>query len=803
VSLSANFSVNGSVEVVAHETTFGATVNLQLLSLSGVRSIQWTIGDPDSEGSSAGTSHVMEAPTITPAGAPTGATASFTMVADPGDGEGRAVTVKCKVTGQNGATAVAYRIVGVPNAAGIVPLAVGEELFRHPTLGWTQEINTALAGNHTINVRTFGATGDGATDDTAAIATTLARGGVFYFPEGDYLIAGAGADAGGVLVELTSSLKVECHPNARFFTDTLDNDFFRFTVPSDGDGLPDEKITFEWVGGIFDMRDQRVSTVVPFIAEYPPVNAGTSATCDGVSISGSYTVTMSGSPNLTFAEVGALGDTITRSAGSWITDGFAPGDTFTVEDSVSNNVTGRIASLSATVLTLAGTDLVNEGPVGGVTVTATKTGIAHASIRDVRFIAGDHWETAGGDSGIVIGDGCDRSEVTGCTFVGCRDLGIYASNDGTGLAGGTITIARNTFINCMFGAAVKRQFRGFTVRDNTFVNCVSGFNANVVNEYSSFGLITGNHFRACSYFVRLDGSTNVHIHGNYPESLGATLEDGTTPIRPYAGGVAAGYWLRGATYCTVQGERCLTLEATHGTSGNLVYLDDFADVGPTIISEYNLIADCISNDFGRVVEEPASMGDNNRIERCYNYGSVGARDPQTNGASTTVIRWVPASNRWSFEAGVLSGDGSAAAPAIARRADPQIGFYFAAGELLAAVGGSERWSLSTSEMASQVAIRGPAGNGTSTPSYAFNAETSLGMYRDGSGRIGWASGGAKRMTMDASQLALEVALVQKPAASVTPANNGELMFEATNNTTITVKFKGSDGTVRSVALTLA
>ena len=43
----------------------------------------------------------------------------------------------------------------------------------------------------------------------------------------------------------------------------------------------------------------------------------------------------------------------------------------------------------------------------------------------------------------------------------------------------------------------------------------------------------------------------------------------------------------------------------------------------------------------------------------------------------------------------------------------------------------------------------------------------------------------------------------RPAASATPAANGDLTFEATSNTSLTVKFKGSDGTVRSAVLTLA
>lgn len=45
--------------------------------------------------------------------------------------------------------------------------------------------------------------------------------------------------------------------------------------------------------------------------------------------------------------------------------------------------------------------------------------------------------------------------------------------------------------------------------------------------------------------------------------------------------------------------------------------------------------------------------------------------------------------------------------------------------------------------------------------------------------------------------------VQSPQASVSPAANGEMVVEATSNTTLTFKLKGSDGTVRSATLTLA
>ena len=42
-----------------------------------------------------------------------------------------------------------------------------------------------------------------------------------------------------------------------------------------------------------------------------------------------------------------------------------------------------------------------------------------------------------------------------------------------------------------------------------------------------------------------------------------------------------------------------------------------------------------------------------------------------------------------------------------------------------------------------------------------------------------------------------------PGSSVTPIDNGDIVFEATSNTTFTVKLKGSDGVVRSGTITLA
>lgn len=136
----------------------------------------------------------------------------------------------------------------------------------------------------------YGADDTGDTDITALLKEALEYGGELYIPDGDYLIASAGADAGGVQATVTKSLRVTCGPAARFFTDStgLDNDMVRIAVPSTGTGLPTNGIDIVWRGGRFDQSAQKVSTVVPFIAEYPPVKAGVSATCDGLSLRGSY-----------------------------------------------------------------------------------------------------------------------------------------------------------------------------------------------------------------------------------------------------------------------------------------------------------------------------------------------------------------------------------------------------------------------------------------------------------------------------------------------------------------------------------
>ena len=68
---------------------------------------------------------------------------------------------------------------------------------------------------------------------------------------------------------------------------------------------------------------------------------------------------------------------------------------------------------------------------------------------------------------------------------------------------------------------------------------------------------------------------------------------------------------------------------------------------------------------------------------------------------------------------------------------------------------------------------------------------------------GTGSTGGGQLDIAAATIKLNGTTVLRPTASVTPASNGDMSFELTSNTELKIKVKGSDGTVRSVSLTLA
>jgi hypothetical protein len=126
---------------------------------------------------------------------------------------------------------------------------------------------------------------------------------------------------------------------------------------------------------------------------------------------------MTGSPTVTFAEVGGSGDTITRSAGSFIADGFQAGDLINVTGSVSNNITAAavLANAAALVLTLGTDDLVAEGPKSGVTIVGHEA-LVFANAGDTITRSRGSWI----DDGFRDGDAITIAGTSGGTNDGAK-----------------------------------------------------------------------------------------------------------------------------------------------------------------------------------------------------------------------------------------------------------------------------------------------------------------------------------------------------------------------------------------------
>lgn len=74
------------------------------------------------------------------------------------------------------------------------------------------------------------------------------------------------------------------------------------------------------------------------------------------------------------------------------------------------------------------------------------------------------------------------------------------------------------------------------------------------------------------------------------------------------------------------------------------------------------------------------------------------------------------------------------------------------------------------------------------------------------GKQYWCSDLIERVMLDRTgrfEILAGTDFVMNPATSETPTANGNLVIEATSNTSLTFKYKGSDGTVRSGSITLS
>ena len=125
-----------------------------------------------------------------------------------------------------------------------------------------------------------------------------------------------------------------------------------------------------------------VATVAAGVLTFP--SAGVDLDNEGP-ISG---VSMTCETTLTFALNAGSPDTITRSSGSWLSDGFRVGDSVTITGSLlANNVTGVITVCTATVMTFATGTLTADEVIGAsvITMIAGQTKAQHLIAMNAAF----------------------------------------------------------------------------------------------------------------------------------------------------------------------------------------------------------------------------------------------------------------------------------------------------------------------------------------------------------------------------------------------------------------------------------
>jgi prepilin-type processing-associated H-X9-DG protein len=477
------------------------------------------------------------------------------------------------------------------------------------------KLNRAL--EISVSAKEFGVTGDGATDDTAAIQAALQAGGRIVFPPGNYRIAGAGSNAGGVDAVITKDLHVICEAGARFFTDDgsggrLDNDLVLIRVPSNGAGLPADGVTVLWQGGLFDQREQKQSTSVPFRTEHPAPTGfdGASATCDALSIRGDYTIT--------------------------------------------------------------GTDY---------------HGIRQAVIEGITCIAGTHWETAGGDSGVFI-SGCENQIVRDSVFVGNRDLGVYASGSANSQLRCKTVIESCLFKSCFFGASAKRSGDSVVIRGCDADNCVRGYAIEAVGaEILERAVIEGNSGSRLNQGVKMMRARGYTVRDNHFTAMGAYRADGSTIVAeviPYA------VYIEGSSFGFIAHNSCrgigAGLAAAFPSDYSLVRLVAHTS-GDTVNSDNNVILQNV----GDALRTAGSIvGTNNSMIENVVFNAVTSSAFVSLGTQGHQMVMDPATGLHSFSTNVGFADGSTSNPGIFRRSGTNNGIRFGTNLVGIVAGGADR-----------------------------------------------------------------------------------------------------------------
>lgn len=331
--------------------------------------------------------------------------------------------------------------------------------------------------------------------------------------------------------------------------------------------------------------------------------------------------------------------------------------------------------------------------VGGVPTCAVR----QARIADAKFYAGEHWQVAGGDSAIFIGDGIESTLVERCEFIGSRDLGIYGSNDGTGRAGGKHVYRLNKYRNCFGAHHVKRSIVDFEFYGHEFDNCIIDNGASqLIGPGTRIGRIWSNKSRRSEIHERLDFCSDVLSTDNVVEEVGAVDAVGAK-ISVY--GSPQPILFSGCSDCVSDGDTFRGLNEAHsGTS-----VTAFTNQGVTVASGHPTIAagtfvPGARNHFvNPTVDGLDRLGvdaDGSSFTRTSGHTCMNVRLPYWAAAGAGLIeeRTNAEDGRPIDMAGRLVNRGSIDAPFLADRSEVANGLYCVAGGM----GSAKAWLSSPS-----------------------------------------------------------------------------------------------------------
>jgi hypothetical protein len=275
---------------------------------------------------------------------------------------------------------------------------------------------------------------------------------------------------------------------------------------------------------------------------------------------------MTGSPNVTFAEVGATGDTITRAAGSFVTDGFATNDIITITGAVAtggaNNITtADKVTVAASVITLDTDDLIDEGPIGTVSIVG-EASLTFAAGSDAVTRSSGSWLEDGfriGDSVVVTGTASnDGTYTVAAVNATVLDLGDGLADEVIGITSCAIVAGQT---KAAWAAAVDADF---DTNNSRRVNLSMG-RGRLYSSFSSWNFrVPANwiastreyqHDLHISTWRKSDGPTGADLwdadgnlveYDDYVDGAAATAARFTS-LRSYANGQAGAFVARDLT----------------------------------------------------------------------------------------------------------------------------------------------------------------------------------------------------------------------------------------------------------------